>query len=112
MKSQPAIVECAFTAEDCYRFRCKCLHQGLSEKADGEKIHFTIPDKVRGTSAHMCVFNGHYQLQIDIFCLDVCSAADRWMTDVRAQPDIQRRMLGLIQVYDLSAWQSAIVSGH
>jgi hypothetical protein len=74
LKSLPPNAECAFTAEDCYRFRCKCLHQGLSEKVGGEKIHFTAPDKSGRITMHMSAINGLYQLQIDIFCLDVCAA--------------------------------------
>ena len=101
LKTLPTNAECAFTAEDCYRFRCKCLHQGLSLDASGEKIHFTAPDKAGRVQLHMNSFNGVYQLQIDIFCLDICEAAERWLGDVSANPDVQRRLAELIEIHDL-----------
>lgn len=109
LKSLPSNAACAFTAEDCYRFRCKCLHQGLPEKIGGEKIHFTAPDKVGQLTIHMSSFDGLYQLQIDIFCLDICLAVERWIADVGANPDIKARMSQLIEVYDLTDSRMPIV---
>lgn len=102
LKSPPPNAECAFTADDCYRFRCKCLHQGLSQKAGGEKIHFTAPDKSGRITMHMSSLNGLYQLQIDIFCLDVCAAVDQWISDVAANQEVQGSMRELIEIYDLA----------
>jgi len=102
LQSLPPNAECAFTADDCYRFRCKCLHEGLSEKAGGEKIHFTAPDKLGRAVLHMNSLNGLYQLQVDIFCSDVCTAVERWLVDVASNKDVQDRMAELIEIYDYS----------
>ena len=101
LKSMPPNSECAFTASDCYRFRCRCLHQGLSQKMGGEKIHFTVPDKNNSITTHMSSFNGLYQLQIDIFCLDVCNAVRKWIDDISGNIEIENRIQELIEIYQL-----------
>ena len=101
LKSMPPNAECAFTASDCYRFRCRCLHQGLSQKMGGEKIHFTAPDKNKAITTHMSSFNGLYQLQIDIFCIDVCNAVKKWAADISGNVEIERRIEELIEIYQL-----------
>ncbi|MBY4866792.1 hypothetical protein K6W76_09755 [Burkholderia anthina] len=100
LKTMPFPEGTQFTAEDCYRFRCKCLHQGLAQKMGDEKILFTAPrwSGVAGL-VHSNAIDGVYQLQIDRFCLDVCEALDHWIADVRGNEEVQRRMKDLIQVH-------------
>ncbi len=101
LKSLPPNADCAFTADDCYRFRCKCLHQGLPQKIDGDKIHFTAPDKTKRITMHMSSLNGLYQLQIDIFCIDVSNSVQKWLADVAGNQEIQDRIDELIEIYQL-----------
>lgn len=60
-----------FTAADCYQFRCKTLHQGLSQRAkdDSNKIHFSPPT---GATFHQTVIGTQWWLSIDIGCNPNC----------------------------------------
>ena len=109
LKSTSVEAKSNFTADDCYRFRCKCLHQGLPEKMEGERIHFTAPDKLGRVIVHRCLFNGIYQMQIDIFCNDICQATEQWIQDVVQDSKIQNRMAQLIEIYDLDSPHLPIV---
>ena len=62
--------EVAFTAEDCYKFRCKCLHQGVWEGKNKRKIDFSPPPK-EGITIHKCLHQDTYIIAIDVFCEDV-----------------------------------------
>lgn len=98
-----------FTAEDCYRLRCRCLHQGLPEKLDAERIHFSAPDPDGRIYIHKNLLNGVFQLSIDVFCLDICNAVDAWLKDVSGNKEVQNRMTKLIEVYDLRDHRLPIV---
>ncbi|MDI7502387.1 hypothetical protein [Cronobacter dublinensis] len=86
-----------FTAKDCYNFRCKCLHQGLVVRDDNEKFALTPP--VPGYRFHLNSFNGVIQLQVDIFCEDVCLAVEEWAREVENNNEIQNRILELITIH-------------
>lgn len=90
-----------FTAEDCWRLRCKCLHQGLPERMGKEKIHFTAPDPEHKQYIHKNVTNGVLQLSIDIFCTDICDAATQWWGSEGANAPIRSRAEELIKIYDI-----------
>lgn len=108
-KAQPINKEISFTAEDCYRLRCKCLHQGLSKKMGNNKVHFTIPDLIGENKVHQNSFNGVLQLSIDQFCIDVCNAVDMWSEDVKTDTDIQSRVSELIKIYGLDSEELPIL---
>ncbi|WP_439503314.1 hypothetical protein [Methylophaga sp.] len=96
-KSQNAL---PFTAEDCYRLRCKCLHEGLTQTQTFEHIHFTVPHKQANVKIHKNIKNGNIlQLSIDIFCSDVCEAVRKWEIDVINNQEIQGRIQNLIKIY-------------
>lgn len=104
-KSKPPRQDNPFTAQDCYRFRCKCLHQGLLMKQGDEKFIFIEPPPrkniVHGNSV------GLYQLQIDVFCEDICLGVEQWFEDVKQNQAVISGMQELIQIspYDiLSPW--------
>ncbi len=109
MKSTPAPQATAFTAEDCYRLRCKCLHQGLPERMEQDRIHFTAPDSTRRLNVHRNSFNGVLQLSIDQFCRDVSQAALRWWQVAKQSKEISARAAQLIKIYGLDAQELPIV---
>lgn len=109
-KSQPAMAATAFSAEDCYRLRCKCLHQGLPERMGNDRIHFTTPDPSGRMNFHKNSFNGVLQLSIDVFCIDVCNAVTEWLKEVHTDTNIQQRIEELIKIYGLDAKELPIVS--
>lgn len=110
MKAQPAPKAAAFTSEDCYRLRCKCLHQGLPERMGEDRVHFTVPDLSGSMRLHRNSFGGVLQLSIDEFCRDVASAAMCWWEDAQAEPDVLARAGDLIKIYGLDAAELPIVS--
>ncbi|SWF03469.1 Uncharacterised protein [Klebsiella pneumoniae] len=85
-----------FTAQDCYKFRCACLHAGMAKSQRGP-INLT-PPMSNGGIVHKMVVNGDLQLQIDIFCEDVCKAVEEWMNNNLSNVDIQNRIKELIVV--------------
>lgn len=89
---------CAFTAQDCYTFRCKCLHQGLPERHDGENFIFVAP-RIQGDVLTSSRLNGILYLQIDVFCEDICIAVERWCEDVKTHAEIQQRISELINIH-------------
>ncbi|MFN5539008.1 MAG: hypothetical protein ACK481_02975 [Candidatus Melainabacteria bacterium] len=92
-----------FTAEDCYRFRCRCLHEGLAQRSkegNGNPIIFTVP-KHEKVGFHKSSINGVLQLQIDTFCEDVCLAVLEWEKSVINNNEIKDRMEELITTYIL-----------
>lgn len=93
-----------FSADDCYYFRCACLHQGLGthEKSRNDGIHF-IPPPPRGNVVHLNLLNNVLQMQIDMFYLDMSDAVEKWTVDVAGNADIQKRIGQLIQVHPLSS---------
>lgn len=93
-----------FSADDCYYFRCACLHQGLSthDRAANEGIHF-IPPPPRNNIVHLNRLNNILQMQNDRFCIDMCDAVERWAEDVNENQDIQARIGQLIQIYPISS---------
>ena len=93
-----------FSDEDCYYLRCSALHQGMAEhpKAQNKRIHFTTP--VPGLTAHLNFVedeDGSFvlQMQIDIFCVQICSAVEKWESDVSSDPDIVKRIESLMEFY-------------
>lgn len=85
-----------FTAEDCYQFRCKCLHQGILMRDNGEKFNLTPP--IPNWHIHLNKQEGVIQIQIDIFCEDMCQAVEKWIRDMEPYPAVALRMKELIDV--------------
>lgn len=89
------------SGSDCYALRCAALHMGSADVTT-QKRREVIEHFVFMTSGpHMnlfenCVFNGvtrtFLQLNVSLFCEDVCLAVEKWMADVAADPDIQKRI--------------------
>jgi len=109
IKTQPAPADSAFTAEDCYRLRCKCLHQGLPERIGEDRIHFTAPEPNGRLILHRNVFNGVLQISINQFCRDISDAAIRWWQQTQGNPAILVRAAQLVKIYDLDAVELPIV---
>jgi hypothetical protein len=94
------------TSEECYYFRCALLHEGGSYAPQTDKhIMFVAPTSV--TSVHCniihimageLVMEKVIQFSIDLFCEDMCSSVERWLSDVAGNPDIQSRLANRLTV--------------
>jgi len=93
-----------FSADDCYYFRCACLHQGFDthDRMKFEKIHFTPPDS-HGSVIHKNRINNILQMQIDVFCEDLCKAVERWCEDTKDDSELQVRKEMLMKIHPTSS---------
>ena len=66
-------------------------------KSERGPINLT-PPMSNGSIVHMAIINGDLQLQIDIFCEDVCKAVEVWMNKKASSHHIQNRIKELIFV--------------
>ena len=87
----------AFTADDCYQCRCKCLHQGLLEKSGQAKFIF-LSGLPAGTILHRNLKNGRLVLQIEVFAEDMCLAAEKWNQDIAGDAVITERIKELLYI--------------
>ncbi|MDM9584495.1 hypothetical protein [Nostoc sp. GT001] len=100
------------SGEDCYALRCAYLHNGLDEITEQKareslnKFLFVTPPKAGESSKHLirtttCYDNRRVlQLQIDIFCEDICSGVDEWEAKVATQKYIQEKVGQLLTIYE------------
>ena len=92
------------SADDCYALRNAFLHQGelalAAASAALERVHIVVPPP--GWTLHRNKRDKVVMLQLDIFCEDMCAAAERWFT--AAPPEVQARIAALpqIEVFDAS----------
>jgi len=102
-----------FSADDCYYFRCSCLHQGAESHINlaHERIHF-IPPPPRANIIHLNKLNDVLQMQIDIFCNDIADATDKWHESIAIKDEaIRTRLDSLIKVYDIKSLEPFISFG-
>ena len=85
----------AFTAEDCYQCRCKCLHEGVLKKSGREKFIF-LSGLPRGTILHRNLKDGQLVLQIELFSEDMCLAVEAWERDTKGNLLIETRCSELL----------------
>jgi len=79
--------------ETCYYFRCSMLHQGSTQHPRGpySRIIFVEPDQ-SGVVLHNNIMNDALNIDIRIFCEDLCRAAENWWRDNAAQPNVQTNL--------------------
>lgn len=71
--------------EDCYALRCALLHEGSHDISEQraqqviENFNFVVPPQ--GWEVHMNQMKNALQLQVDIFCRDICSSVHQWIAD-------------------------------
>ncbi len=91
------------SAADCYALRCSFLHEGEDELGGQrcrevlERIHFVAP--VQNMTIHCNQMNNVLQVQVDIFCEEICGGVIRWLEDVTGNPDVQQRIASLAKIY-------------
>ncbi|WP_180960263.1 hypothetical protein [Neobacillus cucumis] len=61
---------------------------------------FVVPPK-NGFLIHCNQLNNLLQLQVDIFCLDICDAIERWINDVSSNLEIQNRSEKLMSIQEI-----------
>lgn len=90
----------SLSGEDCYYYRCAMLHQGRAqhERSTYTRILFIEPG-ISDIVLHNNVMNDALNIDIRIFCTDICDSAEQWLADVEATPDYQRNYPNSLQRY-------------
>jgi len=92
------------SGNDCYALRCALLHEGhqdlrtqnASEKL--QKINFVVPNSK--INHHKINFsNIEFQLEVDKFCMDICAGAEKWLSDISGNQEIQNRMKKVFKIF-------------
>lgn len=82
-----------FSAEECYKFRCRLVHQGRAEidakTSDPAVKTGKIAFHVEGSKIHCSNGNGVYYLDIENFMNDVIHAVQDWLTEKIDEPHVQ-----------------------
>lgn len=73
--------------ETCYYFRCSMLHQGSTKhsKSRYTRIIFIEPNN-HDLVLHNNIINDALNIDVRIFCEDICLAAERWWQAASSQP--------------------------
>jgi hypothetical protein len=88
------------SSADCYALRCAILHEGSGDISQQrsrdvlERFHFTVYAEV-----HLLKIDSILQLDAQIFCDDICRAAERWIDDFRTNhPEKRDRLNQLVTI--------------
>jgi hypothetical protein len=71
--------------EDCYALRCALLHEGTDDITEQraqeaiESFNFVVPPQ--GWTVHMNQSGNALQLQVDVFCKDICASVEEWLAE-------------------------------
>ena len=90
------------SSNDCYALRCTALHEGGSDISAQSlrqvisRFHFTAVPGI-----HCNQFNSVLQLEVRVFCRDVCAAVDDWSAVFPLEnPDKVGRLQELLLVHE------------
>lgn len=89
----------SISGEDCYCFRCSCLHQGTTQNPNSSysRILFLVPNNQ--SIFHNNIINDALNIDINIFCSNIISAVRKWELGVKDDPNYMRNYANLIKVY-------------
>ena len=79
--------------ETCYYFRCSMLHQGSTQHPKGRysRIIFVEPGSSGGI-LHNNILYDALNIDVRIFCEDLCGTAERWWQVTSGQPSVQKNL--------------------
>jgi hypothetical protein len=90
------------TGNDCYALRCAYLHQGLDDVSTQrvEKVlsGFIFSEPPTSGDTHRNQFNNVLQLQVDVFCRELCDGVIAWLTEVADDGKIQNAIAKLMMI--------------
>ena len=103
----PPVEHVFLTGGDCYALRCAVLHQGLDDVSEQnarqvlEKFHFVQP-RNSNVVIHRNQAGLALNLQVDIFCEEICQGVEAWLCAIGARQDVLDRIEALMKIDDLS----------
>ncbi|MFL0475595.1 hypothetical protein ACH0CI_26805 [Priestia sp. 179-F W1.4 NHS] len=93
------------TGEDMYALRCSFLHAG-EVNIENQWVRKVLKDykfvaPIPNRTLHMNQSGDTLQLQVDLFCLDICTAVENWIEDFKGNEKIQQRAEMMIDIVGL-----------
>jgi hypothetical protein len=96
---QPQII---LSGNDCYALRCAYLHGGefdiTAQRARQALDSFRFVAPPPGWHIHCNRNRGMLQLQVDVFCEDVCAALDAWLNARGGDPAVAAALAELPEI--------------
>ena len=94
------------TGSDCYALRCAFLHEGredISEQRAKELLErfqfIAVPPNIQ---VHRNLSGKSLQLQVDLFCNDICAAAGVFLSESSGDSGVQQRLQGMLRIRDIN----------
>ena len=89
----------SLSGEDCYYFRCSCVHQGSTQSSDSsyKRILFLIPNSQ--IVMHNNIIDDVLNIDIKIFCSNIISSVRTWEQKIKDEPNFIRNYDKLLKVY-------------
>jgi hypothetical protein len=92
------------SGDDCYALRCSVLHEGRDETSHQwasdalDRFQFVAP--LKGWTIHCNQADTKLQLQVDIFCRDICRGVQNWLLSIPvADQDRRDRLAQLVFIH-------------
>jgi len=95
-------IRCTLSGDDCYALRCSVLHEARDETSHQlahdalERFQFVVPDP--GMEIHNNTVDTKLQLQLDIFCRDLCDGVADWLKGIVVGSDKDKRLGELLWI--------------
>lgn len=93
---------CFLVGQDAYALRCALLHQGeidiTSQRARSQLSKFVFVEPPRSGMIHNNKINNMLQLQVDIFCLDICEGVEKWIEENKTNTVFDSRLTNMIEI--------------
>lgn len=92
------------SGDDCYALRCSLLHEGRDETLHQrardvlDRFQFIAPQP--GRVVHCNQAGNKLQLQVDVFCRDICNGIAAWVATIPASDTNRRGRLTELAVID------------
>lgn len=89
----------AISGQDCYYFRCSCIHQGTSQnpRSSYKRILFLVPNDQ--LFLHNNIIEDALNIDINIFCSNIIAAVRKWEQRIKNDANFVRNYDNLIKVY-------------
>jgi hypothetical protein len=97
------------SADDTYALRCALLHEGaddiVNQKARDALDAFVFVAPPPNGTFHCNQVGGKLQLQVDMFCEDICACVEEWLAALPQNGAVNDRLQGLMGV---QTWENGV----
>ena len=113
--ARPKIPHVFLSARDCYALRCAMTHEGSDQTdrhraADAVK-RFEFVISPPGSCIHMNRHDDRLQLDVAVFCHDICTAVEAWEAATIDNPQIIAEKARLLSIVPFGVWAKPRAEG-